>query len=137
MNLGAGKENQEREENGGQTWEKYDDNDYNLQAKLHFFRNNFLLTFKWNEREQELLFRGILFFSKAWWTSDWLVQNLVLLSREKECIHHFFDLWQSTLSLIANLWFKGTRVPDSDNNFLWFRELKILFGCSSSINRSW
>jgi hypothetical protein len=46
MNLGAGKENQEREENGGQTWEKYDDNDYNLQAKLHFFRNNFLLTFK-------------------------------------------------------------------------------------------
>jgi hypothetical protein len=60
-----------------------------------------------------LLFRGILFFSKAWWTSDWLVQNLVLLSREKECIHHFFDLWQSSLSLIANLWFKGTSVPDS------------------------
>lgn len=44
MNLGVGKENQGREENGeneGQTWEKYDENDYNLPAKLHFFQEQF------------------------------------------------------------------------------------------------
>jgi hypothetical protein len=46
MNLGVGKENQEREENGGQTWEKYDENDYNLPAKLHFFQEQFPACFQ-------------------------------------------------------------------------------------------